>query len=501
MAIGNFIRTARLAIVSSLFCGASAFLEADEPSKSSNPVARTIRSETPYFRGGAKELKQLGTFKAETKVQVLKEAGRWVRVRALDGTEGWVASAALTKSVGDNRPISATNDSNEISSTAVDASNAFALKLYLQAASQQQGNVLLSPTSVSSTLSILKMGAMGPTKKQINDVLHLSENVSGRSSQTADTDQFPFNRDLNRTGAGFEVRSVNHLWSKKGLSVLPAFQEAARKQFEAAFTEIDFSSPTTAQTAINNWGSENTNKLIPQLLSTPLNPDTQLVVTNATYFKGTWECRFQKDFTEPMSFTVSANETIDVPMMKLKSSDEKRPLEIPYFKTSDFKAISLPYKGKTLSAVFILPERVDGLSQLEEQLSAKNLARWTSAMKLQDVTVLLPKFTLSSDLRMGEILSKMGMPMAFGPEADFSGIANEPLKLIELVHQARIQVDETGTEAAAGSGGLVAVGIKELFRADHPFLFLIRDNQSGVILFIGRVVKPELRSVSSGKSR
>jgi serpin B len=424
-------------------------------------LGHTVETETPYYRGGVKGLEVLGNFAPKTQLQLVEDAGKWSKVRDADGAEGWVATSALVKIT---KP------------TGVDGHNEFAFRLFRSAA-KPGANQLLSPTSISSVLSVMRNGAKGQTRAEINSVLLLSDDQPPAS----------MTHFLNRTGDGFEVRSVNHLWSKKGLRILPSFQESSKKQFAAEFSEIDFSTPSAAQSEINAWMSKNTNRMIPQLF-TSISPQTQLVLANASYFKGIWQCRFQEGLTQNQQFVVSADETIEVPMMKLEGLDVKHPLEVPLLEAPSFKVISLPYKGDAFSAMFLLPDKNDGLDELEQQLTATKLTQWRASMKKQKVDVLLPKFTINSSFNLNETLSKLGLDLGSNP--DLSGITAERLNGIELVHQARIQCDEKGTEAAAGSG-LVAVGIKKLFRADHPFLFVICDNTSGAILFIGRVAKPE----------
>jgi serpin B len=223
-----------------------------------------------------------------------------------------------------------------------------------------------------------------------------------------------------------------------------------------------------------------------------LTPDARLVLTNAIYFRGDWARQFEKNATRDQPFRVSAHETVDVPLMFVKAR-----VGFAAPENAGLKAVELPYKGEELSMIVLLPDAVDGLAKMEDQLTAENVQRWTAALSRREVLVYLPRFHVESGFGLGPTLAAMGMPLAFSPQADFSGMSGRrDLSISAVVHKARVDVDEQGTEAAAATG--VAVGVTAavtdpppIFRADHPFVFLIRDRRTGAILFLGRVVNPK----------
>jgi serpin B len=222
-----------------------------------------------------------------------------------------------------------------------------------------------------------------------------------------------------------------------------------------------------------------------------LNRLTRLVLTNAIYFKGNWASQFKKDRTKNAPFTLSGGERVDVPMMNQTA-------EFNYMETEDFQGLELPYVDDELSMIIFLPKESDGLNKLEKTLTLENLSNWLIRLRKRKVIVSVPKFKMTSQFRLAEVLKSMGMTDAFVPDvADFSGMnGKKDLYIFAVIHKAYVDVNEEGTEAAAATGVVVGItsvmpGRIPVFRADHPFLFLIRDNHSGSILFIGRVMNPK----------
>jgi serpin B len=215
----------------------------------------------------------------------------------------------------------------------------------------------------------------------------------------------------------------------------------------------------------------------------------RLVLTNAIYFKGRWASEFAADFTGEAPFTLADGQKVSVPTMRQMAA-------FPILQGDGFQALALPYKGDRLSMVILLPAKHDSLPALEKALSAESLGKWIGAMKPQLVSVALPKFKATTTILLAETLQGMGMTDAFGlPPADFSGMTGKKdLFISQVIHKAFVDVNETGTEAAAATAVIMEGGgpPKSVpFIADHPFLFLIRDNRSGTILFLGRLVNPK----------
>jgi serpin B len=211
------------------------------------------------------------------------------------------------------------------------------------------------------------------------------------------------------------------------------------------------------------------------------------VLTNAIYFKSNWQNPFNKKVTQEETFTISADQKVRVPMMHQAA-------DFGYLDGGSFEALDLPYAGRELSMVVFLPKKADGLAEFEKNLTTAKLAQWLTQLKAGNVDVALPKIKMTVACNLRQVLSEMGMPTAFSRLADFSGMtAGRDLFISEVVHRAHVDVHEEGTEAAAATGVVMATLVhfpSRVFRADHPFVFVIRDLRSNSILFLGRVTDP-----------
>jgi serpin B len=290
---------------------------------------------------------------------------------------------------------------------------------------------------------------------------------------------------------GYELYTANALWGQQGFDFLPDYLQLTKRYYGAGFREVDFRNATeTARRTINDWVMKQTHNNIQELLSPGiLDSYTRLVLTNAIYFKGDWASQFKKQSTSNGEFLVTKEQKVQVPMMHQTT-------DFNYLVADGFQILEMPYRGDALSMVVFLPEKVDGLPAFEQTLAADKLEDWLSKLHKQEVDVILPKFQVTAEFQLKDTLSALGMPSAFTVErADFSGMdGRKDLYLTAVVHKAFVDVNEEGTEAAAATG--VAVGAKsarrtEIFRADHPFMFLIYDQRSGSVLFMGRVVDPK----------
>jgi serpin B len=257
-------------------------------------------------------------------------------------------------------------------------------------------------------------------------------------------------------------------------------------------SELDFITATEeARKTINSWVEKKTNNKIKDLLKKGSVPkDTRLILTNAIYFKGIWKYQFKKKDTKKENFHLSEQKNARVYMMHMRKKTLK------YMKGDGFAALALPYEGNDVSMVIFLPDRVDGLGVLEAKLTRENLKNWLAKMRRKKIAeVAIPRFKMTKDFVLGKMLQEMGMPTAFRfPGADFSGMTGrKDLFIGEVIHKAFVDVNEEGTEAAAATAVVMrtgAVARPTVFIADHPFAFIIRDNKSGAILFMGRVANP-----------
>lgn len=279
--------------------------------------------------------------------------------------------------------------------------------------------------------------------------------------------------------------------AKKAISFTKHLLIITKNYYEAGFKEVDFIKNTepTRQT-INQWIEEKTKDKIKELIKPGrLTTLTRLVLTNAIYFKGRWMSQFKKESTRPESFELISGDKAEVPMMNQAK-------EFNYSENETLQILEMPYEGDKLSMVVLLPKEKKGIKGLENLLNAENLKNWISTLRQQEVIVWLPRFKMTSEFIMNEALKSLGMVDAFDMKlADFSGMTPDPVLYIsEVIHKAFVDVNEEGTEAAAATAVITREAAmpepKPVFRANRPFIFIIRDKSSDSILFIGRVMDP-----------
>lgn len=365
--------------------------------------------------------------------------------------------------------------------------NRFAVSLFHKLGSTNGGNLFFSPYSIESALAMTSLGARGTTLSEMNSALQFSGGIPHRAVAAQ-------NALLNQKGERpYRLAVANALWGQQGLSFQPDFLNQSKEFYGAGLNQVDYrGNPEGARKTINDWVEKQTNSKITDLLPKgAVTPDMRLILTNAIYFKGDWAAQFDKDSTNPNdTFHLAAGGTTTVPMMNRTGSYK-------YFEGSGFQALTLPYKGNDLSMVVLLPRQANGLPALEKSLTAETIAQWTTQGNAREVQVGLPKFKMTSMFSLGEQLKALGMALPFTPRADFSALCtSDQLFISSVVHKAFVDVNEEGTEAAAATGVLMQTTAMRqpvqpvVFRADHPFLFVIRDNRSGAVLFLGRVANP-----------
>lgn len=370
--------------------------------------------------------------------------------------------------------------SGEIKSLA-QGNNLFAFDLY-QRLKGQEGNLFFSPSSISTALAMTYAGMKGETATETARTLHFTLPPERLHPAFA-----TLLSQYNAEGKSYQLSVANRLWGQKDYSFLDSYLALTREQYGAELEQVDFvNAAEEARQTINKWVEEKTQGKIEDLIPKGmLDSTSRLVLTNAIYFKGDWAKKFNPESTSPQPFFVAKDQSKEVPMMY--QSDK-----FPNARADGVQILEMPYAGGDLSMVILLPEQQDGLADLEAKLSEENVTRWLSALRETEVAVSLPKFTMSSEFTLGKTLSEMGMARAFTREADLSGMSTqEDLFISEVVHKGFVEVNEEGTEAAAATGvGIRATAMPPMFRADHPFVFLIRDTKTGNILFLGRVVDP-----------
>jgi len=379
----------------------------------------------------------------------------------------------------------------------VGGNNQFAFDLYGELARQQEGNLFFSPYSISTALAMTYAGARGNTEAQMADTLHFTL-PQDRLHPAFGTIISDFN-DGQREG--YELNVANRLWGQQGYNFVPEFLSTTRNHYGAELAQVDFIGQTEqSRQTINYWVEEQTKQKIKDLIPQGgVTPATRLVLTNAIYFKGDWRYQFDPALTRDAPFQVAADRQIDVQMMHQVN-------QLKYRAFPDFQMLELPYTGEDLSMLALLPNEPDGLAALESWLTAESLDQSIDQLQQKNVWVFLPKFEMTSRFGLALTLALLGMPNAFDPgAADFSGINGQrDLFISEVIHKAFVQVNEKGTEAAAATAVLVSVTTSigpyvppPVFRADHPFLLLIRDNRTESILFMGRVTEPKTSAEAS----
>ena len=380
-------------------------------------------------------------------------------------------------------------------SSLAEASNYFALDLFRQIQSKS-GNLVYSPYSISTVMAMCYSGAKGKTAEQMSGVLYFP--ASGRDGQAAGQLD-PAGKDLkdrilsNDTLTGTEISLANAIWAQEDFDFLPEYIQNIQKWYDAPLTGMDFTRDDNREESrkrINRWVEEITREKIRDLIEPGvLDANTRMVLTNAMYFNGQWMWPFDKQLTSPSIFHVSSRESIMTDFMHLTKT-------LSFYEDEEIQAIKLPYRNERISMTIILPRSVEGWEMISRVLDHERLATVESQFESAEVHVSLPKFKSELMLNLKNELSAMGMSLAFSRDADLSGMSGEKnLFIDEVLHKAFIEVSENGTEAAAATAAVI--GLKSAlreeparFNADHPFLYLIRDQQTGCIIFIGRLVKP-----------
>lgn len=368
----------------------------------------------------------------------------------------------------------------------VEGNNAFTADLYGAAAAEGDENLFLSPFSVYSALGMTLAGAEGTTEEEMRDVLHVGE----------DEDSFHTNlglltQDLDGRFKGYEIAIGNRLFGQEGLGWEADFLDRTAEDYGAELAELDFQQdPEGARADINGWVSDQTRGNIDELLGAgTITAATRAVLANAIWFKGDWAEAFEEDATREKDFTRADGSVVTVDMMQGE-------LPARYGTFSGGKVLVLPYEGEEVSMFAILPDAIDGLPALEGSLDGETLSGLLDEAGGADVDIGLPRLELRLNLGLKDLLTDLGMPTAFSDGADLSGmVAGGGLKIDDVIHEAWVKVDESGTEAAAATAVTVMTtdaGPSEApeFIADHPFIFGIRDDLTGAILFIGRVADP-----------
>jgi serpin B len=370
--------------------------------------------------------------------------------------------------------------------------NAFAIDMYLQTA-QGSGNIFFSPFSIISAMAMTYAGADGETAKEMENALHFHRHKSG-VHELIRTYSDRFNNIANELGI---VEVANRLWPDRDVELLPEFSETMRDFYTAGVEQADFKHDAeTYRLAINEWVSDKTHEKIRDILqSGDVNSETILVLVNAIYFNSVWKYQFEKNNTREAPFYASKGKTQTAQMMSITENYR-------YLRNPELQMIKIPYNIPGFSMLVLLPTENGSFSELEnleQNLNERTLTRWISEMNETKVELKLPRFSMTNRINLSDILVNLGMPSAFSENnANFSQMVKSSNRnnvfISKVIHQSFIEVDEAGTEAAAATAVVMIQRANieprvESFIANRPFMFLIMDDETGVILFMGRVVE------------
>ena len=368
------------------------------------------------------------------------------------------------------------------------ANNRLALNL-LNHLSDNQNNVFISPFSISAAFAMLYTGAGGQTAHELADVLgftaaKLTDQQIGEQFKSIfkDIDSVDTNK--------YELNVANKMVVQKDFKILDSYLNGLKNNFESAVESVNFSEkPQEIMDSINQWVSRQTHDKIKQLLSAPLDPSTRLVLLNAIYFKGTFQWKFLTNNTTPQTFISADNKQVVTPMMN--RTGKFNYTEIPELSS---KLLEIPYTGDEISLYIVLPNESQGLKNFNNTLNDFSiLDKSINSLTEREVEVFLPKFKIETSYSLKPVFTELGAKSLFSTSADLSGIdGHKDLAVSQAIHKAYIEVNEEGTESAAATVVVVtnhSIPIKPVFKADHPFLFFIRNNSNGLVLFSGHINK------------
>ena len=413
----------------------------------------------------------------------------------MTGLRGWLRGLFDTERTTPSPSVAHVLSAPAGTSSLAEDNNGFSLALFRQLR-QPSRNLFLSPLSIRVALGMACAGARGETASQMRSALCISPPEEPLEEGLAQTIE-----RLDTAASEYELTVANSLWAQEDAPLQPEFVDVITRRYRGYVNLVDFHNRAdAARIRINQWVEDNTRQKIRELIPAgALNETTRLVLANAVHFKGRWELPFRKEVTEDEPFYVEGGTTVRAPLMHYQK-------QIRYLQARNYQAVDLPYRGDRLSMLVLLPNQKNGLKDLEDALSAQMLSECVAQMFFREVKLFLPRFRITwGTVDLCSQLQALGMRLAFSSaHADFSGINgrqppdDDALFISAILHKAFVETNEEGTEAAAATAVTMALGRSAMpqeiaipvFRADHPFLFAIRDQKSGAFLFFGRVVDP-----------
>jgi leukocyte elastase inhibitor len=367
----------------------------------------------------------------------------------------------------------------------IESNNRFAFDIYKQL-SKTDKNLIFSPASITSAMSMTYVGAKNNTFDEISNTFYFNKNIS------------EFNKTYNKLVENYSDKkstvklfNANSLWIQKGLKLNTDFLENNKKFYSSSANFTDFiSNPEKSRNTINEWVEENTNNKIKNLIKpSAINNATRLVLVNALYFKGAWLTKFKKEKNTNEEFQIKKKESIKTVFMNNSFSSW-------YYEDKYCEIIDIPYSNEQISLLVILPKTYRKLKKVEKKLTYDYYINYIEKRNKKKIQLSLPKYNIESEFDLNASLKQLGIKEAFSMSADFSGITeNEKLYISKVVHKANIELDEEGTEAAAATAIFMrktSINVDEVnFKANRPFIYMIRNQKTNTIYFIGKVLNPE----------
>jgi len=372
-----------------------------------------------------------------------------------------------------------------------DAVNAFSFNLFEQLFEdpKNEGNIFYSPYSTYTALAMTYEGAKGLTAEEMKKVLYINQDSKEFHEYMQTLYEY-----LNQEGE-YDISTANALWVRQNYQLLKEYTDLIKTVYDGGLSEVDFSNPQEAVDIINQWIENKTNNLIKDLIkSEDIDPFyTMLVLTNAIYFKGTWQVQFDEEDTIEKEFETSQGEIITTPTMCMTDKEDT----FNYFENEDLQILELPYAGEDISMMIFLPKEGVNLSDIMDSMDRETYKELLDSMSKTKLDIYLPKFKIQTPVyKLKDYLIKLGMPTAFSSAADFSGMdGTTNLYISKVLHKAFIEVNEEGTAAAAATAVImnnksISIDLTTVFDADHPFLFTIHQKETNTILFMGNVDNP-----------
>ncbi len=382
------------------------------------------------------------------------------------------------------KPDQAVLDAFDI--TLVEKTNDFGFNLYKNLARENE-NIMISPVSVSLAMAMVYNGANGATREDMARAL----NVQGLELDRLNKNNLALLYYLTSADPELTVNIANSIWMLEDFKFSEAFVATVKNDYQAEAKKLDFADPKSAD-VINKWVNDKTRGTIDQIVTPPIDSQTIMFLINAVYFKGSWTSPFETELTSEQAFNLVDGQTVTVPTMYQSGSFD-------YLKSSGFQALRLPYgEDEQMAMVLFLPDQNTSLSEFQNQLNQDNWSNWQAHFEAKAGTLMLPKFTMEYEKSLNQVLAELGMGIAFEPgKADFSGLAAaaaDDIYISNVKHKTFIEVDETGTEAAAVTS--VEVGTTSMpaydfeLNFDRPFFYAIEDSETGAIVFMGAVLDP-----------